>query len=144
MTEAAAPDRPLRGILFISAAVLGFVCMDVLIKAATAHLPVLLEASGATPAAAIVAAALVGPAQVAARLLEFGVLARFSPLVSARLATIGNPLGAAVLLAFGGVAAPAFAILHGMGNGILTIAKGTLPLHVFGPVGYGARQNAAP
>jgi hypothetical protein len=109
--------------------------------AMAAHLPTLLAMTGATPAAAIVAAALVGPAQVAARLLEFGLLGRFSPVVSARLSTLGNPLGAAVLLVFGGVAAPAFTILHGMGNGILTIVKGTLPLHVFGPVGYGARQG---
>ena len=34
-----------------------------------------------------------------------------------------------------------FAILHGAGNGILTIAKGTLPLALFGPQGYGARQG---
>jgi hypothetical protein len=31
--------------------------------------------------------------------------------------------------------------LHGAGNGILTIAKGTLPLVLFGPHGYGARQG---
>ena len=39
-----------------------------------------------------------------------------------------------------------FTVLHGMGNGVLTIAKGTLPLAVFGPSGYGARQGllAAP
>ena len=28
-----------------------------------------------------------------------------------------------------------FVVLHGMGNGVLTIAKGTLPLAVFGPAG---------
>lgn len=33
---------------------------------------------------------------------------------------------------FGGGAA-AFALLHGAGNGILTIARGTLPLAMFGP-----------
>jgi MFS family permease len=32
-------------------------------------------------------------------------------------------------------------VLHGAGNGILTIAKGTLPLVLFGPQGYGARQG---
>ena len=109
--------------------------------AMAAHLPVLLEAAGATPAGAIAAAALVGPSQVAARVLEFGFLRRFSPMVSARLATLGHPLGAIALLAFGGIAAPAFTVLHGMGNGILTIVKGTLPLAVFGPLGYGARQG---
>ena len=32
-------------------------------------------------------------------------------------------------------------MLHGAGNGILTIAKGTLPLVLFGPQGYGHRQG---
>lgn len=109
--------------------------------AVAAHLPALLQAAGVAPASAIAAAALVGPAQVAARLAEFGLLRRFHPLVSARLATLGHPLGAAALAVFGGPAAVAFAVLHGMGNGVLTIAKGTLPLAVFGPVGYGARQG---
>jgi MFS family permease len=45
------------------------------------HLPRLLEALGATHASAIAAAALVGPAQVGARLIEFGVLRHVSPLV---------------------------------------------------------------
>jgi hypothetical protein len=51
-----------------------------------------------------------------------------------------------VLAAFGGVAAPVFTVLYGMGNGVMTIVKGTLPLAVFGPVGYGERQGwlAAP
>ena len=34
-----------------------------------------------------------------------------------------------------------FTLLHGAGNGVLTIAKGTLPLVLFGPQGYGARQG---
>lgn len=109
--------------------------------AMAAHLPVLLQAAGAAPTAAIAAAALVGPAQVAARVAEFGLLRRFHPLVSARLATLGHPLGAAALALAGGPAAAVFAVLHGMGNGVLTIAKGTLPLAVFGPAGYGARQG---
>ena len=54
---------------------------------------------------------------------------------------------AAALLLLGGPAgAYALAVLHGGGNGLLTIARGTLPLAVFGPLGYGARQGwiAAP
>lgn len=107
--------------------------------AMAAHLPRLLEAAGATTAAAIAAGALIGPAQVAARVAEFGFLSRSHPLVTARLAALGHPVGAAALLLFGGPAAYAFAILHGAGNGVLTIAKGTLPLAVFGPEGYGLR-----
>ena len=106
-----------------------------------AHLPRLLEGAGAAPAAAIAAGALIGPAQVAARLLEFGFLRRFHPLVSARLAALAHPIGAATLLTIGGPAAAAFTLLHGAGNGVLTIAKGTLPLAIFGPAGYGLRQG---
>jgi MFS family permease len=109
--------------------------------AMAAHLPRLLEAAGASVAAAIGAAALVGPAQVAARMLEFGLLRRFHPLLSARLAALAHPAGAAVLLTVGAPAAALFTVLHGAGNGILTIAKGTLPLALFGPHGYGHRQG---
>ncbi|ANN67126.1 MFS transporter [Bordetella bronchialis] len=109
--------------------------------AMAAHLPRLLMAAGATFAAAVAAGALVGPAQVGARLLEFGLLRRVHPLLSARLAAIAHPVGAVALLALGAPAASAFVILHGAGNGILTIAKGTLPLALFGPQGYGARQG---
>jgi MFS family permease len=109
--------------------------------AMAAHLPRMLELAGATAAGAIAAATLVGPAQVGARLLEFVLARRMHPVVSGRLATLGHPLGAAALVAFGGIAAPVFTVLHGMGNGVLTIVKGTIPLAVFGPAGYGARQG---
>lgn len=107
--------------------------------AMAAHLPALLQAAGASTAVAIAAGALIGPAQVAARILEFGLLRRFHPLASARLAASAHPLAAVCLVVFGGPAAYGFAILHGAGNGILTIAKGTLPLALFGAAGYGAR-----
>jgi MFS family permease len=109
--------------------------------AMAAHLPRLLQAHGLTLAAALALAALVGPAQVAARLLEFGFLRKVHPLISAQLATAAHPVGALLLMAVGGPAAMLFTVLHGAGNGILTIAKGTLPLVIFGPQGYGARQG---
>lgn len=109
--------------------------------AMAAHLPRLLQASGATLAAAVAVGALIGPAQVGARLLEFGFLRHVHPLLSARLAAAMHPLGVAVLVVLGAPAAAAFGLLHGAGNGILTIAKGTLPLALFGPQGYGHRQG---
>ncbi|MEO6361638.1 MAG: MFS transporter [Caldimonas sp.] len=109
--------------------------------AMAAHLPRLLQLGGASLAAAVAIGALVGPAQVAGRLLEFGVLRHLHPLVSARLAALMPPVGAALLATLGAPAAVAFALLHGAGNGILTIAKGTLPLVLFGPAGYGERQG---
>jgi MFS family permease len=104
--------------------------------AMAAHLPRLLEIAGASTTAAIAAAALVGPAQVGARLVEFGALSRVHPVISARIAAALHPLGAGILAAFGAPVIVAFALFHGAGNGLLTIAKGTLPLAIFGPVGY--------
>lgn len=106
-----------------------------------AHLPRLMQAAGATLATAVVVGSLIGPAQVAARVAEFGFMRRVHPLLSARLASAMHPIGAGVLLIGGPVFAPLFGILHGAGNGILTIAKGTLPLVLFGSTGYGARQG---
>jgi len=109
--------------------------------AMAAHLPGLLQAAGASAPAAIAAAALVGPAQVGARIVEFGVLRSFHPISSARLASALHPLGAAFLVALGAPGIIAFALLHGAGNGMITITKGTLPLALFGPQGYGLRSG---
>lgn len=105
----------------------------------SAILPSMLVAFGATPAQALLAGTLVGPAQVGARLLEAGWLGRFHPLLSARLAMLMNPIGVVALIAGGSFFAPVFAVLYGAGNGIITIARGTLPLMLFGPVGFGKR-----
>ncbi|HMM91204.1 MFS transporter [Bradyrhizobium sp.] len=107
--------------------------------AMAAHLPRLMEAAGATTTQAVFAGALIGPSQVAARIFEASFLSRYHPLVSTRLACLTHPIGAAILGLAGGGAASVFAIFHGSGNGILTIARGTLPLAIFGPENYGYR-----
>jgi predicted MFS family arabinose efflux permease len=134
----AAPPVPLRSAVLLS---LVFALTWFISTAMAAHLPTLLTASGVTLSMAVTAGALIGPAQVAGRLLEFGVLRRAHPLLSARLASFMHPLGAVALALFGAPAAIWFAMLHGAGNGVLTIAKGTLPLALFGPQGYGERQG---
>nr|WP_255592442.1 MFS transporter [Bordetella sp. BOR01] len=137
-SSAQAPDRPRT-----ATALLAFVFAATwfISTAMATHLPRILEAAGASLAAAVGIGALIGPSQVAGRMLEFGLLRSVHPLLSARLAALAHPAGVAVLLAAGPALAPAFAILHGAGNGILTIAKGTLPLALFGTQGYGARQG---
>jgi hypothetical protein len=106
-----------------------------------AHLPRLLERAGATPLEAVAAAALVGPAQVAARVAEFLILRRIHPLVSARIAAMLHPIGAAALALLGPAGTAIFVVFYGAGNGLLTIARGTVPLAVFGPLGYGERTG---
>lgn len=109
--------------------------------AMAAHLPRLLQVHGVPLATALVFAGLVGPAQVAGRLLEYGLLRNIHPLVSARVAGSMHSLGALVFLFFGVPGGALFTVLHGAGNGVLTIAKGTLPLVLFGARNYGARQG---
>lgn len=107
--------------------------------AMAAHLPRILEAAGATPVEAVAAGALIGPAQVASRVVEASFGRRCHPLLTTRLACLAHPLGALALAVTGGAAASVFAILHGAGNGVLTIARGTLPLAIFGPQSYAYR-----
>jgi len=107
--------------------------------AMAAHMPRILEAAGATTVQAVAAGALFGPAQVVARIIEASFLSRYHPLLSTRLACLMHPIGAAILAVAGGAASSAFAIFFGLGNGILTIARGTLPLAIFGPRNYGYR-----
>jgi MFS family permease len=109
--------------------------------AMAAHLPVLLQAQGMTLATAVWLGSLLGPAQVLARMAEYSLLKHVHPLLSARLAAAMHPLAALLLLALGAPAGVGCVIMHGAGNGVLTIAQGSLPLVFFGPQGYGLRQG---
>jgi hypothetical protein len=131
--DRAAETRAMILIAYVFAAT-GFVSVGL-----SAMLPSLMQQLGATPAVALVSATLVGPAQVLARIVEASLSRRMHPLTSTRLATVMHPIGAALIAVGGPIIAPAFTILYGAGNGILTIARGTLPLAVFGPVGFGRR-----
>lgn len=105
------------------------------------HMPRMLEGMGVPLAVAFTIGSLVGPSQVLGRLIDFFFMRRWHPLVSTRLAALTHPIGGALLLVFGAPFAMAFVILHGIGNGILIIARGTLPLAIFGTKGYGQRQG---
>ena len=141
--SAAAADEPpphgrllvMIGLAFVFAA--AWFCST----AMAAHLPRVLQESGASLAAAVAAAALVGPAQVGARVLEFWLMRHVHPIVSARIASLAHPVGAAGLIAAGAPAASPFALIHGAGNGVMTIASGALPLALFGAGGFGLRQG---
>ena len=105
-------------------------------SAIAAHVLPLLQGVGLTLGEAVFVAALIGPGQVAGRILEWTVGARLGILLRARIGAVLFPLGAAALLLGGPFAAGGFALLYGMSNGILTINRGTLPLAFFGPAGY--------
>jgi MFS family permease len=96
----------------------------------------LFHGIGLTETEAVAVAAMIGPGQVLGRIVEWSIGRRLGLLSRARLAALLFPLGALGLLAGGPIAAGAFALMYGMSNGILTINRGTLPLALFGPVGY--------
>lgn len=118
-----------------------FTANGFIFSAMAAHLPRVLQAAGCTAAAAVAAASLIGIFQVGARVAEAGALHRLHPLISGRIAASLHPLGVVFLIVFGAPAAVVFAAFHGAGIGLMTIVKGTLPLALFGPAGFGRRSG---
>ena len=109
--------------------------------AMAAHLPRLLQATGATLRRWPLSSARWSGRRRWPGGCWSSVLRRVHPLLSARLAAHGIRSARWRSALLGAPAAAVFAVLHGAGNGILTIAKGTLPLVLFGPQGYGQRQG---
>ncbi len=105
-------------------------------SALAVHILPLLMGVGLTAPEAVGVAALIGPGQVAGRLIEYTIGPRINLLVKARIGALLFPLGALLLWLGGPFAATGFALLYGMSNGIMTINRGTLPLALFGPEGY--------
>ncbi len=104
------------------------------------HLVSLLTSAGLTATQAVTVSMLVGPMQVAGRVIELGFSGRV------RAATVGIVAFALMLLALlalitvqgFGIAAIVFVVAYGCGNGVLTIVKGTAPAELFGREGLGA------
>ena len=125
------PDQRLAFALLAAGFTLAYLIMTVI----AVHLLTLLQAQGLALAAAVGLGALIGPSQVGGRILEmmFGKSQHpvWSLLVSSALVAVG--LGLLVSM-------PCFAaaciVLYGMGSGIRSIARGTVPLALFGKEGY--------
>ena len=103
------------------------------------HLISLLTTAGLTAAQAVTISMLVGPMQVAGRIIEMGLSGRV------RAVTVGVVSFSLMLLALValisvegfGIAAIVFVVAYGCGNGVLTIVKGTAPVELFGAKGLG-------
>jgi MFS family permease len=100
------------------------------------HIITVLEHVGLGTAAAVAMASLIGPGQVAGRVVEMAIGKRVDPLWSSHLGAVLLPLGVVALMLAGPPAAVVFTLAYGMSNGIITISKGTLPMALFGPNGY--------
>jgi hypothetical protein len=94
---------------------------------------------GIDRATAVFIGALFGPAQVFARICELAVARHTHPLSVARFSSALLICAFGIFAVFGisAITAGVFVILFGAANGLQTIARGTLPLALFGPKGYG-------
>jgi MFS family permease len=99
------------------------------------HLLALLQGLGVGLAAAVALGAVVGPSQVAARAIELAV-ARYHHPVWTMLASTVLVAGGVALLGSGVTLIPLALAGYGAGIGIASIARGTLPLALFGADGY--------
>jgi hypothetical protein len=129
---------PSQGFAFVLVAA-GFASYAFVPSALSAQLLAIFQRFGLAPATVVAIGMLFGPAQVLARICEFSFARRLHPLWIARCA-VGLLVAAFVLLAllpFSASVAAIFAVMFGMANGLLTIARGTVPLALFGAAGYG-------
>ena len=101
------------------------------------HSLALMQGVGLSAAGAVATLALISPAQVGARIIEWFFGRHVSPMTTSLLGAALLPLGILALL-LGGPAA-GFAVAWGISGGIVTISRGVLPMILFGPKGYATR-----
>jgi len=112
--------------------------------ALSTHLPTLLQGLGLSSSGALLAASLMGPAQVLARIAELG-LQRTLPALSITvpvfllmpIAFIGFVVLPLVPSGEAALAGAAVVMIWGASNGLMTIIRGTLPVSLVGPANYG-------
>lgn len=136
--QAAAVIVPAKGMVFFLVAA-GFALYAFVPSGLAAHLLAMFGRAGIDPSVAVMIGALFGPSQVAARICELTFAGNLHPLNLARFSVALMVSGFALLAVFGFAlpAAIAFAIMFGAANGLMTIARGALPLRLFGATGYG-------
>jgi predicted MFS family arabinose efflux permease len=101
------------------------------------HLLLMLEARGLAVAVAVSIGALFGPAQVGARVVEGLLGARYHPIWTMVASCVAMAFGLAAMVIAADVAFLMLAmIVYAGGYGIMWIARGTLPLALFGAARY--------
>jgi MFS family permease len=113
-------------VLTLSAAILSMVGV---------HLLPLLQARGFELSAAVGLGAIVGPSQVGARVIEMLAGHHYRPIWTMVGSTVLVAVGTGLLFAGFPVYTVAI-VLYGAGNGLGSVARGTLPLALFGPSRY--------
>jgi MFS family permease len=95
------------------------------------HLLPILTARGLDMAVAVGLGAIVGPAQVGARIIELLIGNRYDPVWTIVASAVVVAIAAVLMVTGFPIIALAIA-LYGAGNGIGSVARGTVPLALFG------------
>lgn len=121
-----------------------FAANTLVFSALSVHLIPLLQDLGHSARIAVLMAMLIGPMQVAGRVLERTAGRALAPQVVGKFCFSALPVALASILSFGAEAwaVAGFCILYGLSNGVLTIVRGTLPQALFGSDNYGAISGA--
>lgn len=98
------------------------------------HLVTILRERGLTLAAAVALGVFIGPSQVSARFGESLFGARIHPSMTMIVAVGAITAGVGLLPVLPTSAAPLALIAYGAGIGLVSVARGSLPLYLFGPL----------
>jgi len=112
-----------------------------IVSSVNTTLPFLLGELGASSEVALLAATILGPSQVLARVLILVPGKIMTPMRVAALSIAAHPIGVVLIWIFGVNALIPFVILHGIGVGLNPFIRGSLPLLFFGSEGFGQRQG---
>jgi MFS family permease len=112
-----------------------------IVSSVNTTLPFLLGELGASSKVALLAATILGPSQVLARVLILVPGKIMTPMRVAALSIAAHPIGVVLIWIFGVNALIPFVILHGIGVGLNPFIRGSLPLLFFGSEGFGQRQG---
>jgi MFS family permease len=118
----------------------GFAIEGFVLSAVLVQMVPLLAAVG-LGASSVFIGSLFGPSQVASRLINmlFGGALRQTWLALGATGSLASGLAVLLLSTPSMPGAIAFAVLFGLGSGLMSIVGGTLPLELFGREGYGRR-----
>ncbi len=133
----------LRGrIIFLLAIV--FMSYGLVSNGMSVHITTLLGALGLTEAQAVTVGTLIGPSQSAGRLVELMLGGAYPVMRLGYVATGTLPFAFGALALMGGavIGVVTFAVLYGVSNGLVTIARGVITLGLLGRENYGRTLGA--
>lgn len=134
------PLQALREGKVITLLALSFALATLVTAAVSSHVVILLTEMRIYDWQMVLLVSLIGPMQVAGRIVELRLSHHISVPTTGRIAFMGLSIG--ILALYGAAASPwlafAFAALFGAGNGVLTVVRGAAPVELLADKDYAA------